>query len=154
MSYANHARVHSHCGQMRWKPIELVAIVLGFIFFWPVGLGLLAWKIFKSKTAYAGDFGQFAQEKWGEFEQRSGLGGMARPFAGGWPGSSGNAAFDDWRKVELERLEEERRRIFEAEKAFSEYQEGLRRARDREEFERFMASRGQQGPTSSGGQGQ
>jgi hypothetical protein len=118
-----------------------------------VGLGLLAWKIFKSKTAYAGDFSQFAQEKWGAFEQRSGLGGMSfggtgRSFAGVWPGSTGNAAFDEWRKAELERLEEERRRIFEAEKAFSEYQEGLRRARDREEFERFMASRGHQGPAS------
>jgi hypothetical protein len=144
-----------NCGRMRWKPIELVAIVLGFIFFWPVGLALLAWKMFKTKTAYAGDFGQFAQEKWGEFEQRSGLGGvsfggMSRPFAGGWPGTSGNAAFDDWRKAELERLEEEKRRIFEAEKAFSEYLEGLRRARDREEFERFMASRGHQGPASPG----
>ena len=50
----------------------------------------------------------------------------------------------------LERLEEERRKIYEAEKAFYDYLEGLRQAKDREEFERFMASRA----ASSAPQGQ
>ncbi|MCI4677623.1 DUF2852 domain-containing protein [Rhodoblastus acidophilus] len=150
MNCSQHAGAHrGHRGCMRWKPIEIAAIILGFIFFWPVGLALLGWKIYQSKTRYAGDFGQFAQEKWGEFERRAGLGGMARDFAGGWGASSGNAAFDEWRKAELERLEEERRKIHEAEKAFYDYLEGLRRARDREEFERFMASRASQGAPNS-----
>jgi hypothetical protein len=133
---------------MRWKPIELVAIILGFVLFWPVGLAMLGWKIYQAKSYYAGDFGQFAQEKWGAFEKRSGLGDMARHFAGDGMASSGNTAFDEWRKAELARLEEERRRIFEAEKAFTDYVEGLRRAKDRAEFERFMASREQQGPAA------
>ena len=136
----------SPSGRMRWKPIELLAMILGFIFFFPAGLAILGWKIYQSKTAYAGDFGQFAHEKWGGFEKRSGLGEMARQFSAEWPASSGNSAFDDWRKAELKRLEEERRKIFEAEKAFDDYLEGLRQARDREEFERFMASRANQGP--------
>ena len=133
-------------GRMRWKPIEVVAMILGFVFFFPLGLAILGWKIFQAKTAYAGDFGQFAHEKWGGFEKRSGLGEMTRHFAAEWPASSGNSAFDEWRKAELARLEEERRKIFEAEKAFDDYLEGLRQARDREEFERFMASRANQGP--------
>jgi hypothetical protein len=148
MSCYSHARAgSSHCGRMRWKPIELVAMILGFIFFFPIGLAILAWKIYQAKTAYAGDFGQFAQDKWGGFEKRCGFSAMARGFEGGWPASSGNSAFDDWRKTELARLEEERRKIFEAEKAFNDYLEGLRRAKDREEFERFMASRANQGPS-------
>ncbi|PPQ29191.1 hypothetical protein CCR94_15920 [Rhodoblastus sphagnicola] len=125
---------------MNWKPIEVVAMILGFIWFFPIGLAILFWKIWQSKSRYQGDFGQFAQEKWGEFEQRAGLSGMARGFAE-WPKSSGNAAFDDWRKAELERLAEERRKIFEAEKAFEDYLDGLRRAKDREDFEKFMANR-------------
>jgi Protein of unknown function (DUF2852) len=129
---------HRRC--MRWKPMEIAAIVLGFVVFWPVGLALLGWKIFNGKIRHDGDFGQFARERWGEFERRSGLGSMSRDFAGGWR-TSGNSAFDDWRKAELERLEEERRKIHEAEQAFYDYLEGLRRAKDREEFERFMASR-------------
>jgi biopolymer transport protein ExbB/TolQ len=152
-AYASH---HSHggrCGgRMRWKPIELVAMILGFIFFFPVGLAILAWKIYQTKTAYAGDFSQFAQEKWGGFEQRSGMSQMKNAFGGGWMGTSGNSAFDDWRKTELERLDEERRKIFEAERAFNEYQEGLRKAKDREEFERFMNSRNAN-PTPDAGSG-
>jgi hypothetical protein len=139
---------------MRWKPIEILAMILGFIFFFPAGLAILGWKIYQAKTAYAGDFGQFAQEKWGGFEKRSGLGGglgaglgdWARHFSAEGPAASGNSAFDEWRKAELTRLEEERRKIFEAEKAFNDYLEGLRRAKDREEFESFMASRASQGP--------
>ena len=152
-AYASaNSNAHSgHCGRMRWKPIELLAMILGFILFWPVGLAILGWKIYQAKTAYAGDFGQFAQEKWGGFEKRSGLGAMARNFSAEWPASSGNSAFDEWRKAELTRLEEERRKIFEAEKAFNDYLDGLRRAKDREEFERFMASRANQGPTDPQG---
>jgi hypothetical protein len=130
--------------------MELAAMILGFVLFWPIGLAILGWKIYQAKTRYAGDFGQFAQEKWGGFERRSGLGDMARNFGGGL-GSSGNSAFDDWRKAELERLEEERRKIHEAEKAFYDYLEGLRQAKDREEFERFMASRGAKGPDAPNG---
>jgi hypothetical protein len=152
MSYSAQAGAYpSHCRRMRWKPLELVAMILGFIFFFPVGLAILFWKIYQTKTAYAGDFGQFAQEKWGGFERRCGSPGMARHFARSWPASSGNTAFDDWRKAELERLEEERRKIFEAERAFNDYLDGLRRAKDREEFERFMASRANPGPSEPQG---
>jgi hypothetical protein len=141
--YAN-ARA-GHRGRACWKPIELAAMILGFMVFWPVGLAILGWKVFQMKTRYSGDFGQFAHEKWGEFEKRCGVGGMARDFGDGWR-SSGNRAFDDWRKAELERLEEERRKIYEAEKTFYDYQEALRQAKDREEFERFMASRAASAP--------
>lgn len=140
MSCHTHADRAGHSGRMHWKPIEVVAMILGFIWWFPIGLAILFWKFWQSKTRYSGDFGQFAQEKWGEFEQRAGLRGMARNM-GDWPRSSGNAAFDDWRKAELERLAQERRKIFEAEKAFEDYLDGLRRAKDREDFERFMANR-------------
>lgn len=140
MSCHTHAHRDGRCGRMHWKPIEVLAMILGFIWFFPIGLAILFWKIWQAKSQYSGDFGQFAQERWGEFEQRAGLRGMARKF-GEWPASSGNAAFDDWRKAELERLAEERRKIFEAEQAFEAYLDGLRRAKDREDFERFMASR-------------
>lgn len=49
-------------------------------------------------------------------------------------GSSGNAAFDDYRDETMRRLEEEQR-------AFGDFMERLKRARDQEEFERFMSER-------------
>jgi hypothetical protein len=55
--------------------------------------------------------------------------------------ASGNAAFDEWRTAELARLDEERRKLDEAQREFAEYVDAIRRAKDREEFERFMAER-------------
>ena len=40
--------------------------------------------------------------------------------------------------AELARLEEERRKLEEAHREFAEFVENVRRAKDREEFERFM----------------
>ncbi len=55
---------------------------------------------------------------------------------GDWwsPSSSGNRAFDDYRSETLKRLEEEQ-------KEFKEFLERLRFAKDRAEFDQFMAER-------------
>ncbi len=59
---------------------------------------------------------------------------------------TGNVAFDDWREKELERLAEERRRLDETLTEFDEYMRELRRAKDQEEFDRFMAKRSRSTP--------
>ena len=64
-----------------------------------------------------------------------------------WSGSrhsSGNAAFDDYRAEQLRRLDEERSRLDEEIKAFHEYLANLNKAKDREEFDRFMRDRNSQ----------
>lgn len=140
------------CGRMGWKPLEIVAMVLGFIVFWPIGLAILFFKIWQRREGHQGDLVAFAQEHVGPNLQAQwdrATGGFARsartqgrawkPFAD--MRSSGNAAFDDWRAAELDRLEQERRKLVEAEREFAEHLDKLRRARDREEFERFMAER-------------
>jgi hypothetical protein len=53
---------------------------------------------------------------------------------GGTPSSSGNRAFDDYRTETLKRLEEEQRE-------FREFLERLRFAKDKTEFDQFMADR-------------
>jgi len=54
-------------------------------------------------------------------------------FHGGW-GSSGNRAFDEYRTETLQRLEEEQRE-------FREFLQRLRMAKDKSEFDQFMAER-------------
>ena len=54
---------------------------------------------------------------------------------------SGNAAFDAWRDTELSRLDEERKKLDEMRREFDQHMRDLRMARDREEFDRFMANR-------------
>lgn len=54
---------------------------------------------------------------------------------------TGNIAFDDYRKSELERLEEEYRRLETEKEEFETFLQELHRAKDKEEFDRFMTSR-------------
>jgi hypothetical protein len=127
------------CRGCRFHPLETAAIILGFVFWWPVGLGLLALKLWRGKNM---PLWSSRGDGWG-----------ARNFMGGWP-RTGNSAFDDWKRAELDRLEAERRKLAEAERDFAFFLDQLRRAKDREEFERFMAARraaeaGSTGPTSA-----
>ncbi|MFL5203209.1 MAG: DUF2852 domain-containing protein, partial [Microvirga sp.] len=62
--------------------------------------------------------------------------------------STGNAAFDDYRRSELERLEEERRKLDEEARDFRNFVEELKRAKDREEFDAYMAKRRGNGTTN------
>ena len=55
---------------------------------------------------------------------------------------SGNSAFDDYREREMRRLDEERRKLEEERQEFEAFVQNLRRARDQEEFDRFMRDRG------------
>jgi hypothetical protein len=125
--------------------VEILAMVLGFIVFWPIGLAVLGWKMWQRRSGYPGDIVSFGREKWESFS--SWTAGAPRYARYDWQGgpsgarSSGNLAFDEWRAAELARLEEERRKLLAAEREFAEFMDNLRRAKDREEFERFMSER-------------
>lgn len=144
-----------------WKGAEIAVMVLGFIVYWPIGLAMLGFKIWQKKTGYRGDLGSFVRESWASASSGQ---WSARPWArsacgfGGWAASggawrarrTGNSAFDDWRDAELAKLEEERRKLEAAEREFSDYIQNLRRAKDREEFDRFMQER--RGSAGAGGE--
>jgi hypothetical protein len=131
-------------GGSRWTAFEITAMVLGFIVFWPIGLAILGYKLWQHR--YGGpDLQTLATNKWQEARAMMGsnsswgCGAMKR--ASGFYSASGNAAFDEWRTAELARLDEERRKLDQAQREFAEYVDAIRRAKDREEFERFMAER-------------
>ena len=46
-----------------WRPFELQAMVLGFMFFWPIGLAVIGFKIWQRRSAYPGDLHSFLQER-------------------------------------------------------------------------------------------
>jgi hypothetical protein len=143
------------CSGFGWNPIELIAMILGFILFWPIGLAILFAKMWQIRSAHAGDLPSFVQAKLNEklrqkrekWEQKMGRHWACHgrhefsDWPRNWRRSSGNLAFDEWREAELARLEEERQKLVAAEREFAEYMENLRRAKDREEFDRFMAAR-------------
>lgn len=149
MSCDRNSRVYSspwgrQGGCAHWRPFEVAAVVIGFFIFWPIGLALLLLKLMGRSFGHEGDLFSFAAEQGAKM--RSAFGDVSKEASRGWTGpsfmrSTGNVAFDEWREGELARLEEERRKVAEAEREFAEHIAELRRARDREEFESFMRAR-------------
>jgi hypothetical protein len=112
-------------------------VVLGFIFCWPVGVATLAYLIWSGKMGCGHHEGHWGAERWQErmqarrarWEER-----MARHGCGRGQRTSGNRAFDAYRSETLSRLEEE-------EKEFREFLEKLRFAKDKAQFDEFLANR-------------
>jgi hypothetical protein len=115
-------------------------MVIGFMVFWPLGLAMLAYIIWGDRLdGFKRDVNRATD---GIFSGcRRGADRAQRWGNGGGYGRTGNVAFDDWRDKELERLAEERRKLDEMLAEFDEYARELRRAKDQDEFDRFMASR-------------
>ena len=132
----------------QWGPLTIALMVLGFIVFWPLGLAMLAYIIWGEK------FGGSAEKAQGFLTRQTGwCSGQTRntwKSRGFSSMSSGNAAFDDYRAEQLRRLDEERKRLDEEIGAFHEHMRNLRMAKDREEFDRFMADRNGQVQSQTG----
>ena len=118
------ARIDDH-GKLAW----IALTILAFIIFWPAGLALLAYLIWSGRMGCwkHGGRGRWHAEKNGE---KSG-----KNF---WRGhrmrTSGNAAFDEYREDTLRRLQEEQ-------EEFVSFLDRLRHAKDKAEFDQFMAER-------------
>ncbi|MCJ2013701.1 DUF2852 domain-containing protein [Methylobacterium sp. J-076] len=128
------------------RSFEIGAIVIGFIYWWPVGLALLAWKL-TGYPAFA-EMRDTARRNFTDFNASRPASRFARAFEAANRGS-GNAAFDEYRRAELDRLEAQRRALEEESRAFSAFVDELKRAKDREQFDAFMAQRragGHEGP--------
>ncbi len=122
MSYAACTTTRS----VRWTPLNIISMVLGFVFFWPVGLVILFYIL------SGGDMSQVF-ERCGDWV-RGKSATRHRHHHAGRSGTTGNSAFEDYREATLQRLQEE-------ESEFHAFMERLRKARDKEEFDRFMAER-------------
>ncbi|MDF1854917.1 DUF2852 domain-containing protein [Pseudooceanicola sp.] len=101
----------------------IAAMVLGFVFFWPVGLALLAYMIW-SKRMFSKSCRQHGRH---HHMRRSGYAAMK---------TSGNTAFDAYKSETLQRLEQEQ-------EAFEAFLQRLRDAKDKAEFDEFMDDRAQ-----------
>ncbi|MDP5306796.1 DUF2852 domain-containing protein [Paracoccus spongiarum] len=97
----------------RGRPGWIVAMILGFVAFWPVGLAILGYMIWSKRM----------------------FGCSTRSHAPRYrAASTGNSAFDAYRDETLKRLEDEHRE-------FVEFLKKLREAKDKAEFDQFMQQR-------------
>ena len=113
------------------KPAWIALVILGFFIHWPVGLAVLAFLI------WSGRMGCWKHQYAGRWHSNGN--GHGPDWASHWFGhrrerSSGNRAFDEYRTETLRRLEEEQ-------KEFKEFLTRLRFAKDKAEFDEFLAER-------------
>jgi hypothetical protein len=107
-----------HWLDSKGKGAWIAAMVLGFIFFWPIGLALLAYMIWSKRM-----FNSSCRRARSALHTSS---VAMRP--------SGNSAFDAYKADTLRRLEEEQDR-------FEAFLERLREAKDKAEFDQFLEER-------------
>ena len=116
------------------KPAWIAVMVLGFVVFWPVGLLILAYLLGSGRMSCGWNG---SRSRWhGRFSEtfsraRSRVEDEVRGFA---YSSGGNRAFDEYREATLKRLEEE-------EREFHSFLDKLKQAKDKAEFDQFMADR-------------
>jgi hypothetical protein len=125
------------------KPAWIALMIVSFIVFWPLGLVVLGYMIGSGRM-----LGCWTSRRGGEWRSR-----MERmqerasqwcgPRAAAGSRSSGNRAFDEYREDTLRRLEEE-------EREFKAFLERLRQAKDKAEFDQFMAEMRRRPPAEGG----
>jgi hypothetical protein len=131
------------------KPALVALVVIGFIVFWPVGVALLVYMIWSGRM-FCGRHGRHG--RWYNPEERDAARTEWRARREDWRAwkrghrwgqapASGNVAFDEYREETLRKLDEEQRE-------FRDYLDKLRSAKDRAEFEQFMAERRNRPPTT------
>ena len=105
-------------------PIWIALAILGFIVWWPLGLAILAYALWSRKMRCCGiGFGRWRDDANRQTQDPE------HPSR-----ASGNHAFDEYRAATLRRLEQEQHE-------FREFLARLRMAKDKAEFDQFMAGR-------------
>lgn len=107
----------------RGKGAWIAAMILAFIFFWPLGIALLAYMIWSKRMFSKGC--AWRRDHGTRYEVRMHRQGFR---------SSGNRAFDAYKADTLDRLEREQ-------EEFEAFLERLRASKDKSEFDQYLDDR-------------
>lgn len=118
----------SKCGN--WSGINIAAMVLGFVFFWPVGLIILFWILTGNHVK---DLPQAIRYHW------SNLSGYWRATDGFSNGKSDNVVFNEYQQTQYDRIHELKEEIKSRAQRFKDYRANAKRHADEEEFNQFMS---------------
>lgn len=132
-------------GQWRWKPVDIIVMIVAFVLFWPLGLVFIAWKIWNDRQPNPTDlalvFRQIGDRAWrladAASEELRRLFGQAGATVNR---DTGNAEFDAYVRRRDAEIAAEKRALDEEIVAFRDFL-----ARDheaaRDAYERFRRNR-------------
>ena len=128
----NRTRVHC-CGIWEggnWSGLNIAAMVLGFIFFWPIGLFMLFW-ILTGRSVK--DLPSGIRRQWSKMTDS-------------WGGNHGshhrdsdNTVFNEFQQTQYDRIREIKDEIKERSRRFADFRARAKRHADEDEFDRFMS---------------
>jgi hypothetical protein len=126
------------------RPAWILLMILGFWFWWPLGIATLAFIIGSGRMSCWNHHGtDHWQRKMARLQDKMDFIRSRMSAGGDWyPRTSGNRAFDEYRAETLRRLEEEQR-------DFRDFLDRLRQAKDKAEFDQFMAERRSRPPEAN-----
>ena len=117
---------HGGCGKGNWSPVNIFAMVLGFVLFWPVGLVILFW-ILKGRNVK--DLPAASKKQW------------KKMFASDSEHSeSDNVVFNEYQQTQFDRIMELKEEIKARARRFRDYRGDAKRRADETEFKEFMSN--------------
>lgn len=118
------------CHRRNWSSTNIIAMVLGFVFFWPVGLLVLFW-ILTGRNAV--DLPAAIKAKWQALRSGGDI-DLNMNFAA----STDNVVFNEYQQTQHDKIREIKHEISERSKRFRNFREDAQRRVDEQEFEAFM----------------
>ena len=110
-----------------WSGINIAAMVLGFVIFWPIGLFILYWIVTGRSVS---EIPRKMRNQWSKLTRKSEFNGNH---------TTDNTVFNEFQQTQYDRIREIKDEIKERSRRFSEFRENAKRRADEEEFNRFMS---------------
>jgi len=114
-------------GKGNWSALNIAAMVLGFVVFWPLGLVLLYWNI---KGRDVRTLPSATRNAWAKLRSRDAK----------TDGLEDNIEFNEYQDTQYDRIREIKAEIEERARRCAAYRDSAKRRKDQEEFNDFMAS--------------
>ena len=119
------------CAKGNWSGINIAAMVVGFIVFWPVGLVILYWNI---KGRDVKDLPKKIQEKWTAMVAGKGFGSSSDELR------TDNNVFNEFQQTQYDRITEIKEEIKSRAGRFNLFRSDAKRRADEQEFKDFMSN--------------
>ena len=130
-SDSTNAHKSGNCWGQRgnWSGLNIAAMVVGFVIFWPIGLLILYW-IARGRSVK--DLPSGIRHQWSRFSGHWQTGDATGLDA------SENVVFNEFQQTQYDRIREIKDEIKERSRRFAEFRASAKRRADEEEFNRFM----------------
>ena len=115
-----------------WSGLNIAAMVVGFVLFWPIGLFILYW-IMTGRSVQT--LPQEVRKLWARL---TGHGYLNEPFNFAEADNSDNGVFNDYQQTQHDRISEIKEEIKDRARRFTDYRKDVKRRADKDEFDQFM----------------